>query len=207
VTRGGRGRIAVVAGAAAFLLLNVAFYMTYASSTGRRRAALEARRGQLAGRVAESSAEAGRLQAQREKLSGVHDAVEEFYGRRVGSREATLAPIVEEIHMLLRRNGAVPTQISYDVEPLEGLPLSRMRIGFSFRGDYGAFKRFLRDVAASKRWLSVQEASVARDPELPGAVEVRIAIATYFSGEDPNARPAPARASAGRPLVETGGRP
>jgi Tfp pilus assembly protein PilO len=104
---------------------------------------------------------------------------------------------VEEIHMLLRRNGAVPTQISYDVEPLEGLPLSRMRIGFSFRGDYGAFKRFLRDVAASKRWLSVQEASVARDPDLPGAVEVRIAIATYFSGEDPTARPAPARASAG----------
>jgi Tfp pilus assembly protein PilO len=197
VTGGWRGRIPLAGGVALFLLANAMFYFTYGSSAGRRRASLEARRTQLSGRVAERAAEAARLQAQSERLSGVHEAVEEFYGRRVGSREATLGPIVDELHQLLRRNGAVPSQISYDVEPLEGLPLSRMRIGFAFHGDYGAFKKFLRDVAASRRWLAVQEASVNRDQELPGAVDVRVAIATYFSGEDHEGRPAPSRASAG----------
>jgi Tfp pilus assembly protein PilO len=189
--------MAVLVAIAAFLIGNVAFSFVYGSSAGERRQALEARRDQLAARVAERTAEASRLQAQRDRLSGVQDAVSEFYGRRVGTREATLAPLVEEIHRILRQNGAAPSQISYAVEPLEGLPLSRMRVGFSFRGDYAAFKRFLRDVAASRRWLAVQEAAVTRDPDLPGAVEVRIALATYGSGEQMPAPRPPARAAAG----------
>jgi hypothetical protein len=50
-----------------------------------RRDALEARRTALAHTVAEAEAEAARLTAQKERLSGVSEAMEEFYGHRIGA--------------------------------------------------------------------------------------------------------------------------
>jgi hypothetical protein len=66
-----------------------------------------------------------------------------------------------------------------------------MQISFGFRSDYAKFKRLLQLFENNRRWIIVRDATLARDPENPASVDVRLILATYFSGEE-GARRGPA---------------
>jgi hypothetical protein len=59
-----------------------------------------------------------------------------------------------------------------------------MLISFSFRSDYARFKRLLAAFEVNPRWLVVRDVGLSRDSETVGEVQVRLALATYFSNED-----------------------
>ena len=189
-------RAGLLGAAGVLLVANLGFFLWYRSTGEDRKRALEARRSALVREVEASETEAVRLAAQRDRLAQVSTALEEFYGRRIGGRRETLAPVVDELHALLHRLGLAPAQISYASETLEGVSLSEMVMTFGFKSDYEKFKRLLETLEGNRRWLVVREIAVTRDPEIPGAVDVRMKVATYFSGEEA----APARAA----LPETG---
>jgi Tfp pilus assembly protein PilO len=174
---------------------NLAFFLWYRSTTQDRERSLEARRMRLASEVESVQAEAARLSGQRERLSQVSSAITEFYARRVGSRRESLAPLVEEIHTVLRRVGVNPAQISYSIQTVADLPLTEMRIAFSFRNDYAKFKQLLAAFESDRRWIVIRDVSLSRDADFPGGVQVRVDLSTYFAGET-NVRPRAAAATA-----------
>jgi hypothetical protein len=187
-----------VAGAALFLAVNAAFFFWYRGTSQGRQAALESRRVALAAEVGAAEKDAEKLEAQKQRLSRVSAAIEEFYGRRIGTRRATLASIVDEIHDILKGAGITTSDIGYSIKPLAKLPLSEMGASFSFSADYRKVKRLLDAFETGPRWIVVREIGIARDDNAPGTVQVRMAVATYFvdePGERPDL-PSPAAAPA-----------
>jgi Tfp pilus assembly protein PilO len=192
-----RRRAGLLVVAALFLIANVGFLAGARSITSARRAALEEQRAALTREVTAREAEAAKLEGQRSRLARVSTVIDEFYGRRVGSRRATLAPMVEEIHSVMQRNGVSPATITYGTSALKNLPLSQMVIGFTFNSDYARFKRLLAAFESNRRWIVVRDVLLARVAETPGEVQVRMMLATYFADEDkipaPTAPLSPAR--------------
>ena len=187
-----RQRAGLLAAAGLFLIANVGFLVGARSITSARREALEEQRAALRREVTAREAEAAKLEEQRSRLAKVSTVIEEFYGRRVGSRRATLAPIVDEIHSVMERIGVSPVTITYGTSVLKTLPLSQMVISFGFNSDYARFKKLLAAFEADRRWIVVREISLARSAGTPGEVLVRIQLATYFAEEDRIAPSAPA---------------
>ena len=193
-------RRAGLLGVSALLLAgNVAFFLWHRDTAPDRERALEGRRAQLEKDVAAAEAEAARLSGQRDRLSQVSEAIREFYENRVGPRRETLAPVVEDLHTVFRKVGINPAQISYTVVELVDLPLAEMDIGFSFRNDYGKFKQLLAAFESGRRWMIVRDVGLSRDTDVPGGVQVRMKLATYFAGDEKARRPRP------RPAASKGG--
>jgi Tfp pilus assembly protein PilO len=191
-------RLPLALAALVFAAANLVFFLTYRSSTNERAAALESRRDELARTVASREAEAEKLAGQKERLSGVSEAMEEFYGRRVGTQDETLAGLVADLHTILQEAGIEANQISYATAPVAKLPLTRMRVGFSVKCDYGRFKKLLRIFEQSRRWIAVESVAIRRDTEQPGSVYVQVDLATYFT-EPEEAPPSPPGAKAPAP--------
>jgi Tfp pilus assembly protein PilO len=190
-------RLPLVVAALAFAGANVAFFLTYRSGFAERRAALESRRDELRKNVEAAEREATRVAGQKERLGGVSAAIDEFYGHRIGTERETLAPLVAEIHEILKEVGVSAPQISYTTTPMQKLPLSEMRIVFTVRCDYPRFKRLLRELETSPKWLAIRDVGIMRDSERPGSVQVQLGLATYFT-ETPGAptKPEPRRGNA-----------
>ena len=204
-----RRRLPLAAAAILFAAANIVFFASYRAGTHERRQALETRRDELKRAVEAREAEAARLSGQRQRLSGVSEAMEEFYGRRIGTQDATLAGVVAGLHESLRDSGIEANQISYSTSPVTGLPLTQMRITFPVKCDYSRFKKLLRTFEAGKRWIAVRSISIGRDAEQPGSVSVQMDLVTYFSDREgvPGAtdRPgAPASPAPGRGAVPAG---
>jgi len=192
-------RLPLAAAALVFAAGNLVFFLGYRSSTHDRRAALEARRDELKSSVEAREAEATRLSGQRERLSGVSEAMEEFYGRRIGTQEESLAGLVADLHAALKESGIEANQISYTTTPVPKLPRTRMKIAFPVTCDYGRFKKLLKTFETGKRWIAIESVAIRRDTERPGSVNVQMELVTYFSDREgepstPLLRPgAPAR--------------
>ena len=178
-------RLPLVAAALLFAGANVAFFLTYRSGFAERRAALESRRDELQKNVEAAEKEAARVAGQKERLGGVSAAIDEFYGRRIGTERETLAPVVAEVHEILKEVGVSAPQISYTTKPMQKLPLSEMRIVFTVRCDYPRFKRLLRELETSPRWLAIRDVGITRDSERPGSVQVQLGLVTYFTEAGP----------------------
>jgi len=193
-------RLPLVAAAVLFAGANLAVFLAYRSSTQTRRAGLEARRDELKGVVEKQEAEAARVVSQRERLGGVSAAMETFYGKRIGRERETLAPVVAEVHTILKEAGVAAPQISYQTSPVLKLPLVQMRVSFGVHCDYPRFKRLLHAFETSKAWLVVRDISISRDSGQPGQVQVQVELVTYFAERDAlpaPEKPAPGKASAG----------
>jgi hypothetical protein len=188
-----RRRSGWLAAAALMLAVNVAFFFWYRGSGEKRQEALESRRTALAAEVASAERESQKLTEQGKRLSRVTQTIDEFYGKRVGSQRATQAATVDEIHSILKKAGVAPAQIAYTIEPLAKLPLAQMSAGFSFAADYRKFKRLLELFETGPRWIVVKETSLTRNGDVPGSVQARMVVATYFAEERPAAPEAPAR--------------
>jgi Tfp pilus assembly protein PilO len=197
-------QLPALAGALVFAAANLVFFVVYGSGADSRRAALESRRESLAKTVADAEKEANRLTAQKERLSGVSEAMEEFYGRRIGTQRETLAGVVEDLHAAMHRAGVATNSISYSSLSEKELPLVAMRVSFSVRCDYSRFKKLLREFESGRRWLAVRGVSINRDTEQPGSVQVQFDIVTYFAERGQEAPPAPKPAAEARAAVRTG---
>lgn len=177
-------RVPLAAAAALFAAGNIALFLSYRASSETRRDAVEARRVELQRSVQEREAEATRLSVQAARLSGVTDAIELFYGQRIGTQRDLLASVVSELHTILKTAGVSAAQISYGTSLDKSLPLTQMQISFAVKSDYARFKRLLRAFETSRRWLAVRTVSIARDTEQPGSVQVQIDLVTYFDERD-----------------------
>lgn len=173
-------KLSLVLVAFLFAAGNFAFFLAYRSGAQTRRGALEGRRDELKRSVEAAEAEAARVAAQKDRLGGVSSAIEEFYGHRIGNEREGLAPIVEEVHAILKETGVAAPQISYSTAAVPKLPLTQMRIAFTVRCDYARFKQLLRAFEASRRWIVVRGVAISRD-ERPGSVQVQLDLVTYFS--------------------------
>lgn len=201
-----RRRAVVLAAAAAFFFANLGFFFWYHATTSARAQTLTRQRAALLAEVAGREQEAARLTAQRERIAGVSQAIQEFYGRRVGRRRETLAPLVDEMHGVFRAVGLFPAQISYSTSPVESLSLAEMLVSFGYSTDYPTFKRLLAAIEAHPRWIVVRQFSLTRDATAPSTVQMRMVLATYFSQEageagQPAARPAAGSGSARRRIA------
>ena len=190
-----RRRVGLLVLASLFLVANLGFLLGSRSIRAARKQALEGRRATLTREVAAREAEAKKLVAERDRLAQVASVIDEFYGRRVGTRRETLAPVVEEIHSVIRKAGIAPRSIGYATSPLQTLPLSQMEIDFGFLSDYARFKRLLAAFESNPRWIVVREVTLSRNTDVPGEVQVRLGLATYFS--DDEKRPLPPAPVAG----------
>ena len=179
-------RLPLALGALVFAAANLLFFLAYRSSTNERAAALEGRRDELARTVASREAEAEKLAGQKDRLVGVSEAMEEFYEHRVGTQDETLAALVADLHAIIEEAGVEANQISYATAPVLKLPLTRMRVAFAVKCDYGRFKKLLRIFEQSKRWIAVDSISIRRDTEQPGSVYVQLGLVTYFAEPDEN---------------------
>ncbi len=187
--KGWNRRLPLAAAALVFAAGNLVFFLAYRSSTHERRAGLEARRDELQRTVEAREAEATRLSGQRERLSGVSEAIEEFYVRRIGRQEETLAALVADLHAALKESGIEANQISYSTTPVSKLPLARMKIVFPVKCDYARFKKLLKSFETGRRWIAVESVAIRRDTEQPGAVNVQMELVTYFADRDGAAPP------------------
>ena len=183
---------ALVAIALLFLAANVTFFFWYRATMRERRAGLEERRASLEKQVQSVEQEAARLGGQRERLFNVNAAIQEFYGSRVGTPRDTLALVVDEVHSLLKHAVITTGQIAYATRPMADLPLSEMVVTFGFKSDYPRFKQLLGLIETDRRWIVVRDIALSRDPDTPGAVQVRMTLATYFSTREPAPTPPPA---------------
>ena len=122
--------------------------------------------------------------AQRDRIALVSQAIQEFYGKRVGRRREALAPLVDEMHGVFRRAGIFPLQISYATSPVESLSLTEMLVSFGYATDYPTFKKLLAAIEEDRHWIVVRQVSVDRDVSAPSAVQMRMVLATYFSADD-----------------------
>jgi hypothetical protein len=186
-----RRRSAWLLAAGIFLGANAVFFYWYRGSGRERQLALETRHDALGKQVVEAEKEEARLDGQSRRLSQVSAAIQEFYGKRVGTRRATLAPIVDEIHATLKRADITTGQISYAIKPVAKLPLSSMSATFSFVADYARFKRLLDLFETGPRWIVVRAIGISRQTDVPGAVQVSMEVGTYFV-EEPGQEPLPA---------------
>ena len=153
-------RLWLVVAAVLFAGGNLAFFLAYREGSQTRRAALEARRDALKQSVQSAEAEASRVAAQKDRLGGVSAAMEEFYGNRIGTERESLAPVVDEIHTILKDIGVSVPQITYSTAAMPKLPLSQLRITFSIRCDYPRFKRLLHAFETSKKWIVVKAVAI-----------------------------------------------
>ena len=192
-----RRRAGLLAASAIFFLANLGFFLWYRSTTSVRAQALQKERSALQADVTGKEREASRLTVQRDRIAGVSQAIQEFYGKRVGRRRETLAPMVEDMHAVFRSTGLFPAQISYSTTPVESLSLTEMLVSFGYMTDYPTFKRLLASIENGPRWIVVRQMSLARDPTAPSTVSMRMVLGTYFADEA--GQPAARRSSAGQP--------
>jgi Tfp pilus assembly protein PilO len=185
-----RRQLPLLAVSSLFAIGNFVFFLTYRSGWQTRREALEGRRDELRHSVQARETEAEKLSTQRERLSDVSSAIEEFYGHRIGPERDTLSGVVGEIHSVLKQVGVSTPQISYSTSPVAKLRLTQMRISFAARCDYARFKRLLRAFETNRRWIAVRGISISRDAEQSGSVTVQLELMTYFA----EAEDAPAQA-------------
>jgi len=127
----------------------------------------------------------------------VSEAIDDFYGHRIGTQKETLAGVVDDVHLALKQAGVATNTISYSTIGDKSLPLVTMRITFPVRCDYSRFKKLLHEFESSRRWIAIKSVTIARDNEGPGTVQVQFELATYFAerGDEPPKPAAEARAA------------
>jgi len=183
-----------------FFGANLGFFLWYRATTRLRAGALEKERGALAVDVAGKEQEARRLVSQRDRIVGVAGAIQEFYGKRVGGRRETLAPIVDEMHGVFQKVGVFPAQISYSTGPVKSLSLTEMLVSFGYTTDYPTFKKLLVAIESDPRWIVVRQFALNRDVSTTNTVQMRIILGTYFAEtEEPGTPARRAATAASRP--------
>ncbi|HWC66172.1 MAG TPA: hypothetical protein VG777_08815 [Thermoanaerobaculia bacterium] len=173
-------RAIAVAAALLFFAANLVYFLAgHAVNASRSQALAQARRRAL-DRVDAAEKAREKAVADLAHVENVRKAAEEFYGRRIGTIDDTVAQVVDEIHQVCRRANVNPHSIAYGVHDRANMPLKEMSIGFGVDGDYRTLRALLRGFENDPRWLVVRAVQLARKGESTGAGTVHLSLATYF---------------------------
>ncbi len=178
-------RAIVVAVAVVFFLANLVYFLAGHAVNTARTAALARDRRRAEDRIAAAESARAKATSDLEHVENVRKAAEEFYGNRIGTIDATVAQVVDEIHKVCREAHVNPHSIAYGVKDRRGMPLKEMSIGFGVEGDYRTLRALLRGFESDPRWLVVRGVDLARKGETTGAGTVHLALATYFYAGTP----------------------
>jgi len=192
-----KDRAPLVAAAVLFFLANFVYFLAGRAVDASRAASLSAQRQQARDRGEAAEQARRKAAADLTHVQNVRKAAEEFYGRRIGTIDDTVAEVVDEIHRVCRQANVNPHQIGYGVKDRAKMPLKEMTINFAVAGDYGTLRKLLRGFENDPRWVVVRGVQLARKSETTGQGNVQLSLATYFY-ERGDAAPAVAKARSAR---------
>ena len=175
-----RERIWIAGSAVVFFLANFAFFLGSRAVDASREAALKKNLAAARERFAEGQRQENKAESEQGHIENVRRAAQEFYGRKIGTVDETMASTVAEIHSVCRRAGVAPHAISYAVKAVPKIPLLEMKVSFKVDGNYGTLRRLLKEFEQDRRWLVVKQVELARQEETVGEGSVQLDIATYF---------------------------
>jgi len=175
-----KDRAPLVAAAVLFFLANFVYFLAGRAVDASRAASLSAQRQQARDRGEAAEQARRKAAADLTHVQNVRKAAEEFYGRRIGTIDDTVAEVVDEIHRVCRQANVNPHQIGYGVKDRAKMPLKEMTINFAVAGDYGTLRKLLRGFENDPRWVVVRGVQLARKSETTGQGNVQLSLATYF---------------------------
>jgi Tfp pilus assembly protein PilO len=184
-----KDRAPAVAAALLFFIANLVYFLAGRAVDASRAESLSRQRQQARARGEAAEQARQKAAADLAHVQNVRKAAEEFYGRRIGTIDDTVAEVVDEIHKVCRQANVNPHQIGYGVKDRAKMPLKEMTISFAVAGDYGTLRKLLRGFENDPRWVVVRGVQLARRAETTGQGDVHLDLATYFYERGDGASP------------------
>lgn len=161
------------------LAANVAVLVSYRTFYDERLRALVSEEGALEHRRDAARTRAAAAEASERKLFETQEALTTFFSETLGRREERIAPLIEEIYSMTREAGLRPDSISYGSVDEPGT--DALTMSFSVSGPYANVKRLLSALERSKRFLVVEQLSLAGgSADDPDVVNVAFTLTNYF---------------------------
>ena len=158
---------------------NVAVLLSYRTFYDERLQALVSEQADLEKRRDEAQRRAKEAEASERRLFETQEALTAFFSETLGKREERIAPLIEEIYATTRAAGLRPDAISYSSTDEPGT--DSLTMTFSVAGPYADVKKLLAGLERSKRFLVVEQVSLAGgSTDDPNLVNVSIAVTNYF---------------------------
>ena len=158
-----RLRVALLGGILMVVNLLVFAAFTWPGLTRVRRA--ENRAKTAAARRAEVEKLWARVIARKELVSRNREDMEALKRDYLRSRSEDLFGTQREIEKLARDSGLKPTRSTYSLEDLTGTGLIRCEVALPLDGSYANLTSFLSRVAASKRFIVVDQMALSEDEQ------------------------------------------
>ena len=163
----------------AAIACNAAVLLSYRTFYDDRLRELVSEKESLEKRRDESRLRAENAEASERKLFETQEALTAFFSETLGKREERIAPLIEEVYATTRAAGLRPDAISYASTDEPGT--DSLTMTFAVSGPYGDVKRLLAGLELSKRFLVVEQLSLAAGSEAdPDVVRVSITLTNYF---------------------------
>ena len=215
VRRGGvrpspwRARLPLFAVLFVLLVAATAVLIGYHTFYDERFKALETTRAELETKRDEATEAARRVVTTEQRLLTLEKDLEAFNRDVLGGRKERLAAVIEDVYLLTRKAGTVPTQIAYAFS--ESGSATRLALTFVVSGRYADVKKLLFSFETNPRFLLPESVALATEETQPDVLRLGVTIAHYFR---PDGAPAPRRsgraparppAPAARPTPASGG--
>ncbi len=170
----------IIAPAVLFFLANLVYFLGGRAVDASRSEALTRARNDARSRLESAQQAQKKAVSDAGRVEAVRRAEEEFFGKKIGSLNDTVAATVAEIHRVCRSANVAPHAISYAVADRKNVPLTEMAISFGVSGDYATLRRLLHGFENDPRWVVVRQVGLTRAGETVAAGNIRLNLATYF---------------------------
>ncbi|MGH9440736.1 MAG: hypothetical protein ACRD16_00515 [Thermoanaerobaculia bacterium] len=202
-----REKIWLLAPAILFFLANLVYFLAGRAVDASRSEALIRSRDNARSRVEAAIQAEKKAAADAERVEKVRRAEEEFFGKRIGTLNDTIAATVADIHRVSRNANASPHAITYSVAMRRNVPLTEMSISFGVAGDYRTLRRLLQSFENDSRWIVVRQVQLSRAGETVASGNIHLSLSTYFyEGNLPEKGVEPAKAQNAKLDVREGAR-
>lgn len=168
----------------AVIVVNAAILLAYRGVYDARLRALEADKKELDEKRASLRASISSLEETDRRLETLRSGLEDFYGRKLGTRRERLAPLIEEIHLITQKAALRPDSINYVDEEVAGT--DSIKLTFSVTARYSEVKRLLATFESSARFLVLETVSIGVDEGEADILHIGLSLAHYF--RDPTMR-------------------
>ena len=164
----------------AFLIANIAFFVTYRVRYQERLRALDETK-QEANRGLDTARRA-RVEVERQ-LAGfqqVRDNIDTVHQEHFSTSDRRLPAIITELRSMSSKAGLQLTSISYDVDQQKKeLDTVSMSIAFSVVGSYDQIRRLINMIELSEQFVIIDEVSLNNN-DLPNQLTMSIRLKTLF---------------------------
>ncbi|HUR20644.1 MAG TPA: type 4a pilus biogenesis protein PilO [Vicinamibacterales bacterium] len=110
--------------------------------------------------------------------------LKQFYSEVLpGSHAAAQNLLYLQLRIIARQNGVAFATGNFENEPVDDSPLMRLGSNVSLNGDYSNIRRFLYDLETAEEFFVVENMKLGPSSRKDsGALEVVVAVATYYMG-------------------------